>query len=215
MPFRRIAGYAGLIAVVLLVVNTILAGQTPDPDASAVDVLDYYADYEWQAGLMLSMLIGPAIAIFSAGFFRAARDGGDAETSSWAIVGLIGLIATFAAVFGFSAVDYTLGARGASLGGETVTALWSMGVIGFTYQVASVGIVLLGFGMATLRAGIGPRWAGMVALVGAAAALVSGLGAASSLEDGSPLLMVGIVAFVAWLVWTAAVALTMLRTADA
>src|SRR5688572_25853428 len=60
MPFRRIAGFAGLIGVVLLIVNTVVAGQPPEADASAAEVLEYYADYEWMPGLVLSALIGPA-----------------------------------------------------------------------------------------------------------------------------------------------------------
>jgi hypothetical protein len=215
MPFRKMAGLAGIAAMVLIVIGTLLAGSPPSAGDPADDVVKYYADYDaWPIVLTANMLVGPLLALFTAGVYVLARRRDDRDDAAWFVVALVGTLAGFGAVFGASATDVALAVHSDRLPGELVDVLWTLNGTFVAYQIATISIFLLGFGILTLRGVVGPRWAGYVALVGAAAAGVGMLGAGSTLDSGSPLLLVGFIGFLAWIIWTITVGIWMVRSDD-
>ena len=212
MSFRKMAGIAGVAAMVLIFLGTILAGSPPSPDATPEDVVEYFGDYDtWPITLTINLIVGPLLALFFAGVTSAVRRGDDEDDNGWRIVLLIGVVASFAAVFGISATEVALANTATTLPGEVVDAIWAMNAAMAGYQFVTVGILLLGAGMLTLRRGLGPRWAGYVALVGSAAAILGSLFIAPAIKDGSPLVFISLLGFLAWIVWTITIGLWMVR----
>jgi hypothetical protein len=215
-PSGLVGGIAGLCFVASVVAQNILrAVHGPSNDAGASSITAYYASHHTTTlalaacypvgaiglafflGALLSRLSGPAVrAPAIAGAFGAA-----------------GILAMFTMT---AATDVALAQyiqRGHA-DPAVVTGLWVTHNAVFGVLLVSIGVALAGLSAASVTAGIVPTaWKG-IGLIGGIALAVAG-GFTPALVDGSHVLVLGLVGFVAWVVFVVTAATALLRDRDA
>jgi hypothetical protein len=198
----RLAG-AGAIAFSAVVVlqNVIRGGAAPTNDASAADVLRYYADHRAVTFVLVGLFVlsGAALAAFLGGAMRRLVTGG---RPAWAIAGAVGatgIMALFAVVVAAEQALSVAATRARpDLG--AIDALWAFHNSAFSVLSLSLAIALVGLARAGVSAGITPRIfdrlappaAGLLAL-GAVA------GPAIAAGDAMPIFALSTLGFVTWL----------------
>ncbi len=163
---ERFAPLTGLLFVVLVIVSTIIVGETPSADDGAAKAVGYWANNKDD------VIAGSIVAAFStvamlwfAGVWRAtlaASEGPGSRLASTAFGGLvvaaIGWTALF--TFGFVAADTS--------GDVPAQVTWTLSVLqaDFFFPVAiGFAVFLLASGLAMLRGAFFPNWPGWIALV--------------------------------------------------
>jgi hypothetical protein len=210
-----LGGLGGLVfAAGVLVQNAIRSG-FPTADASAEEVMRYYADHRgatvalavlFPVGLVaLTTFLGTLISRVVRGAGRTA-----------ALVGAFGaaaIIGTFTIV---TSADVAIAAyvdRGAA-DVAVVEGLWVLHNAVFGFLLAAVGIALGGLSTAAARSGLlSKRWS--VAGPVGAALLVTGAATTPAIVDGSATFVVGVAGFAVWLAFVVRTAVALLRSAEA
>jgi hypothetical protein len=163
---ERFAPLTGLGFVVLVLIAVIVGGETPSADDEIVKVVDYWNDNQDQA------IAGSIIAAFStvflvwfAGVFRsvlAAAEGAPARLANTAFGGAILGAVGWSMLIGFSFAA-------ADTAGEVtpqVTQTLSVLQADFFFPLAiGFSVFLLASGLAIVRTGVFPAWAGWIALL--------------------------------------------------
>ena len=163
---ERFAPLTGLLFVVLVIVSTIIVGETPSADDGAAKAVGYWANNKDD------VIAGSIVAAFStvamlwfAGVWRAtlaASEGPGSRLASTAFGGLV------VAAIGWSAL-FTFGFIAADTSGDVPAQVtWTLSVLqaDFFFPVAiGFAVFLLASGLAFLRGAMLPNWAGWVALV--------------------------------------------------
>ena len=88
--------------------------------------------------------------------------------------------------------------------------VWTLHNAVFTLNLVAVGGALLGLGRAAHLAGLTPRWMGRVAPVGCLLLCLSAVPAVAEIH-GSPLLGVGLLGFLSWMLLLAVAGVGLLR----
>ena len=165
----RLAPAAGVIAVALFVIAAIVGGDTPDFDASAEEVLSFYADEE-DAQLAATILAayGALFLVFFVSVLRSVlrraenAAGGPGVASTVVFAGGVMMALGIAAFAGFG---FTLADAHDSLepaGAQVLNALSN----DFFFPVAvGTAAFLLGAAISIIRTGVLPVWLGWLALV--------------------------------------------------
>jgi hypothetical protein len=163
---ERWAPLAGIVFVVLAVISFILSNDSPDSDDSLVKVVKYWSDHDSKE--IASSILGTYAALFFVWFMASVR------TAIARVEGGTGRLA--ALTFGggvFAAVGITVGnsfefAAAESVGDVPPTVTQTLSVIYsdlFFTIVVGFGLFLLASGLAAIRYGWLPAWAGWVTLV--------------------------------------------------
>ena len=177
MSFRRIAGIAGIVFFVLIVVNIVSSGQPPMLDDPVAEIDEFYADDDsLQVAAVANQLAGVFIAVFGAGLLSAIWLAERGLRQAWAVVGLIGLVVTYAAIDASAAAHTTLLINAGGLDDGVTRALYDMSSVSFVTGNYNTAIFLLGAGAGIVTTRILPRWLGGAALVGAAVGWLSAFG---------------------------------------
>jgi len=140
MGFNRIAGYAGIVFIVLMVINVVLSGGSPMPGDSITELRDYVSGDigMHKAGLFASILVLPHAALVFAAVIAKVRISDAVNGESWSTVALLG-----AALIGASAgigdvpVGTALYRGGDSLDDSTLRALWDGQLIAYSASGSS------------------------------------------------------------------------------
>jgi hypothetical protein len=214
MSFKRMAGWAGIAAVVFFILNLALAGSVPTPEDPVSDVTDYLANDRGmhKLGLLFGVLAALPFVAFLAGFlvpiFKSDRENG--EGYGVVIFGgalLLGGASTIA--------NTALGAlllRGTDgLDAGTVLGLWDIQQTAYGSAGIAFTIFAAGVAMAVFRRQVMADWVGWLATV---LAVAGALGLVTLTNEGNASL-VGYVPFILFLVWTLAVSISMVRTTSA
>jgi hypothetical protein len=218
MSFRRLAGWAGIgFVIVVVIANVILGSTNPPRDAvlAGAAIAPYYTANE--AALRAVNAIAPFVwvllALFAGGLVAAIWPSDRARREAWALVGLIGITmqnAIFAGVIALQAALLAV-ATGPSPSAGVLEGLWSLHHAVFGLNGASLAIAMTGFSVGGLRAGVMPAWQGGLGLVAGALMLLQTLAVAGVPGIG----LLGFGGFLLWLVWIASLGIRLVATAPA
>lgn len=166
----RVAPLSGLLAVILTVVAFALLGDTPDFDATGREVGAFYEDHQGQtwASLYLLVLASVFIVFFAAHLAGVVRDVPAGGGWLHRVVFGGGLLVAVGFLIGA-----TLTLALADLAGEPTAsgpALQALNTFNedfFIPFVGGMGLLVLGTGLATVRAAVSPlpRWLAWAAVV--------------------------------------------------
>jgi|SRR5919109_498772 hypothetical protein len=166
MNWRRIVPLTGLVFAVLLVVSFIVAGDTPDPDASAEEVASFYTSNDTSQGV--SALLGGVAGIFFLFFLGILRgelrrhEQGPGVLSATAFAGGIVLSVGGAAFAGFT---LTLADTADDIDPSAIQALNALSGDFFVPLAVGVIVFLIAAGIAIVRTGALAAWLGWAAIV--------------------------------------------------
>src|SRR5258708_2978519 len=209
----RIAGFGGALFVAGVVIQNILkAGLAPKNDASATEVMHYFATHrgvEWVLACLFP-IGGIGLALFAGGLCaRAFSAGGRAR--AWSVVGGLGVASIFAMFSSMIATEIALlvSADRSSTALSTMAVLWTLHNSIFAVFLLSLPVCLLGLSRAAVNAGLAPSWIAPMGTLGtvflaSCAALAPAVAASTS-----PALAIGALGFVMWIVMDVVVAARM------
>jgi hypothetical protein len=212
----RLGGLAALAFVAIVVVQNLLRGSSaPANDASAQEVLTYYAGHRTTTFVLVATFVlgGSALAAFLGATMRRLVAG---SRPGWAITGAagaVGVIALFSVVVA-SEQALSIVAAGAQPDLGAVETLWVFHNSTFTVLFVSLAIALVGLSRAGVAAGLTPRVFEVLAPAGAALLAIAAVaGPAIAAGDAMPLFGLGLLGFATWLGFLAATGLRLVRSA--
>ncbi len=209
MDFKRLAGWAGLLVVVLFVLNIVLSGSFPTSDDPTSEIGSYISEdvNMHKAALLVGVIAAIPIALFLAGFLIPFWKSDREYNEGVAILIVLGFIFLAAGVVAGQAILGALILRGGEeLDSSTVRALWDAQTVAFTSGFIGLTVLAGGAAMGILRRGVTAAWLGWLSVLVAALGLTGLFGMLS----GSGIANISFAAFVAFVVWVAAASVEML-----
>lgn len=205
---ERIAGLAGIVFAVLLIVQNVLkAATSPANDATAAQVLRFTHHDAWTVHLLVvTYVIGfPALFLFAGGLARRAGEIAP-QSEIWARLGLssVGVIGVLFGLLNVLQVVLVADRAGLAHDPAAVSAIWTLHSAIFTMNLLAVGGALVGLGRAAWVAGLVPRRLGIATTVGALLLAVAAAPAVAEVH-GSNLLVIGLAGFLCWLLFVVVV----------
>lgn len=171
MPFRRVSGAFGILAVVLFVASFAAYGSVPSVDATAAEVAEYVADTStYPLANALGALSALSMLVYFSGFAVpfARSDREHLEAYGTVVIGtaVVAVTSIALAVGMFAALSNRL----EELDEGALWVLWDGGNIMFAVAILTVLVGAGAAAVAIMRRGIMPRWfgwlSGLVALTG-------------------------------------------------
>ncbi len=231
--FRRLAGLAGVVSAILLVIGLIAAfaqGAPPALDGKAADVANYFGDNQGLAKMtaLLNFLPILTLPILFVAWYSSRRDGGSTGTATgagswgsalWARTALIGFIVlgVFSTIQGAAAFAITLGVKDDFEGSPAIAgALFDF----YNALAAATALVMALFLWSIANADgrddgsvrdRGPSWLKPALYIGVAASLLSFLAPFLEIDV---LAMAGLIAYLVFIVWVAVTGMGFLKGAD-
>jgi hypothetical protein len=212
----RIAGFAGLaFALIVGAVNVLVGSMAPPQfDASASEIAAYFTENRTALAAVSAAVPFAVVSLFlflASSFPRLTTP--SAEAAFWTRVGVVGLVLVEVMFLGRFLFELVLIANVESLAGEPalIETLWQLQSAAMTFNGLALAIALLGLSRAARLAGLIPAWQEALGLGAALAFFIATVAVVPSLE-GSPIGLLGLPAFVAWLVWLALTSVRFLRT---
>jgi hypothetical protein len=171
MTARKLVPLSGIVAVVLIVVSFIVAGETPDTDDSIEEVVSFYTenDSDQMAGAILLGYGALFFLIFASTLRNALRKGEDGAGAS--TLGFGGAILFVAGATIFAGIGFTLGDAADNIDESSLHTLHVLNNDMFLTVAVGLFAFLLGTGIAVLRTGVLPAWLGWVAIVASVLAI--------------------------------------------
>lgn len=200
----RAGGWGAITFVVIVILQNVLRGTVaPQNDATAADVVQYYADHRGLEVLLTALFVisGIGLALFLGAVMSRLAGGAHRSWAFTGFAGAIGVIALFSTVVGIESALVAV-SRGAEPSLAGADALWALHNGVFSVLELSLAIALLGLGRAGAGEGMTPPAFSWIAPVGGGL-LAIGAAASPLLADGSamPLMGLALVGFLAWLVF--------------
>jgi hypothetical protein len=167
MNARKLAPLTGIGAVILFVVSFLLSGETPDVDATALEVRDFYEGEEGkQMGASLALALGGVLFLLFAGALRSALVRADRGRGSLPALALSGAVAVAIGTGIFASINFAL----ADIADEEVepAVLQTLNVMNadlFFPAAIGLSVFYLATGLAVVREGGLPTWLGWAAIV--------------------------------------------------
>jgi len=173
---QKLFHLSGIAFVALIAISVFGVGgtDTPDTDASAEDIVSFYADHLTSQGIASFLLAAaaPFVVFFGVGLVTALGARGAGERSAWSYVALAGTTLVAGSVLLTAFVHFAL-SNGVD-SDISPTAAQALNVLdGNTWMVfnPSFGVMLLGAAGLLLSAGV-LRWLGWAGLVLGIAAFI-------------------------------------------
>jgi hypothetical protein len=168
MKFPRFAPLTGIVFVVLLILAfVVIEGETPDIDDSAQKITSFYHDDQGKhiAAVVLVALSTIFLTVFAVSLREFLRLPG--ESDFWPTVALVGGAVAVAGFLIAAGIHLALIDGGdKNISPDAMVALNALDADDFFGFATPLGIMLLGAGGATLRAGAAlPKWMGWAAIV--------------------------------------------------
>ena len=168
MKSPRFAPLTGIVFVVLLILAfVVIEGETPDIDDSAQKITSFYHDDQGKhiAAVVLVALSTIFLTVFAVSLREFLRLPG--ESDFWPTVALVGGAVAVAGFLVAAGIHLALIDGGdKNISPDAMVALNAIDADDFFGFATPLGIMLLGAGGATLRAGAAlPKWMGWAAIV--------------------------------------------------
>lgn len=212
----RLFGVAAIAFAVLWVIENVLFAVTDAPSYGdpIEDVLAYYAANHVTVAVIsgLVALYLPLLLVFLAGLHGLVtrRGGAGADWSRLALAAGATLSATLV-LFNVLQIGFALSAGGPAEPKYAFEIVWQIHAAAFGLALPMVAATCIGGAIATHSSGLTPTWQLVLGLVGGGLLLAAGLGS-FAIADGSPLIFVGLLGFVAWIVWLLATGVRLIRS---
>ncbi|MEV6525092.1 hypothetical protein AB0M43_24360 [Longispora sp. NPDC051575] len=212
----RLVGAAAIAFAVLVLTENVLFAATGAPayNSPIKDVLAYYAANRDAVAIVsgLVALYLPVLLVFVTGLHGLVgrRGGAGADWSRLALVAGAALSAGFVLV-NVLQIGLVLSADGLAEPSPAFGLVWQMHAAAFALVLPMLGATCLGSVLAAHASGLTPAWQRVLGMVGGGLLLAAGLGNLA-IADGSPLIFVGLLGFVAWLVWLVTTGVRLLRS---
>ncbi len=219
MSFRKMAGFAGLAFVVLLIVPWFFQGGEPLDWATPTTGVEQIAGRIFEHGSGSYLLAGvlrafgavaliPFAAGFAMPFFTSDRE----HHEGFGVVIVAALVAASTTIGAALAALTTFGLWVRDLDESSMRALWDLSKAAYAFSILLVIPAAAGAAAAIVRHGVMPRWfgylSGVVALLGLSAI-------AGFLEFRGDEPMVVLVGFLGILVWVFTASIVMIRESAA
>jgi hypothetical protein len=214
---RLAAGIGGVGFATVVIATNVIVGATPGWNAPVEEVTRFAADKHDQLAISAgAYAIGmPFLVAFVAGVTQRLRAAGRREDRVFADVGAIGallLLPFFGAVV-VQRIVMTVGVDEAIGRPDLLALTWRIEGAAFALNVACIGVALLGLVTAASRAGLVPAWFRFLGWTGGVASLAAAASGVAMLE-GAPILPLGLVGFLTWMVTLLTIGVRQLRAAD-
>jgi hypothetical protein len=195
----RWGGVAGLVFVAVVVAQNVIRGSGPANDAAASAIVRDYADHRTLHAVLAAMFVVGACALagFVAALWNRLRTD---EAGVYTGIGVLGAALVFALFSLTVAIDAALSAY-VHLGAaspDVVRGLWVAHNAVFTILLVALAIALFGLASAAATAGLVSGSWKIVGAAGACLLLTAPLAAPATIE-GSHIIGVAFVGFIAWL----------------
>lgn len=212
MTERRIAGFTGLLFVVMVAISAFAAGSPPKFDDPIEEIVRFVVEKDSQivgAAFLMAMAAIPLL-VFATGLWRLLRgamgDAWDSATPFYAgTVALVAMVLTggaIGAVPAFQSEQFTK-----ELSPDIVRLTWDAQGLIFTL-IGAVGVLVVGgIAISILRTRALPAWLGWLGVLVTAAQAVSALGIVSD-DLYKAGLFIGFLPFLVFVVATSVVLLT-------
>lgn len=162
---ERHLALTGVLFVVLVIVGLIVAGEPPDADEEAREIVDFYADNEDSVAVGAVLLGFGAIAfVFFGGYVRKVLRVAEGRGGVLSAVAFAGVILVAAGVTFDGTLSFALSAAADDLDPRAVQALQALWDNDFLPMLAGIVIFLLATGISIARHGALPRWLGWAAI---------------------------------------------------
>ena len=210
MSFRKIAGFAGLVFVVLLIASFVAYGEPVDEPTTGIEQIGGYifdnGSYLLAGvfGALGAVALIPFAAGFAMPFFASDRE----HQEGFGVVIVAALVAASAAIGVALAALATLGLRLEELDDSARRALWDFSKVAYAFSILLVIPAASGAAAAIMWHGVMPRWfgylSGLVALLG-----LSAIAGFLKFEGDEPLVVLA--GFLGILVWVFTASIVMIR----
>lgn len=162
---ERHLALTGVLFVVLVIVGLIVAGEPPDADEEAREIVDFYADNEDSVAVGAVLLGSGAIAfVFFGGYVRKVLRVAEGQGGVLSAVAFAGVILVAAGVTFDGTLSFALSAAADDLDPRAVQALQALWDNDFLPMLAGIVIFLLATGVSIARHAALPRWLGWAAI---------------------------------------------------
>jgi len=101
-PDSRIGPIAAILGVDFLYVGTYLHPMSADPNVPLAAFAEYAADHHWVASHLMQLL---GVLLMAAALVRLSRKMANGPAADWAVLGMIGAVASMAVASALQAVD--------------------------------------------------------------------------------------------------------------
>lgn len=209
---RRLAGWSGVVFVVVIVLSAITFGDAPSVEDDVASIREYLASDAsiHRASGVLAALAIPFEAVFLAGIIATVRRPAGDGDEIWADVARFGAITTLICVLlGDVLLDVVyFRDEAAGLDDATIRMLWDGQLIAYSVMGAGVATLTASVAVASLRGGMWPRWHAALGFVVAVTGLLAPF-ALLSATNGAEWLSA--LVFPALLIWSLASAILLIR----
>jgi hypothetical protein len=215
---RRIAGFAALAFAVIVGFVNLFVGSLGAPlaDASGQEVITFVSDNTGALTFAIGLVPLGVLALFA---FLAAvypvLGRTSPEAAFWTRLGAAGIILVEVMFLVRTLFEVALVANIDALSSDPllVETIWRLQGAGLILTGLGLAVTLTGLSRAARLGGLIPSWQQGLGFGAAAGFLVQGFASVAALE-GSPIALVGLVAFVGWLTWLAMTGVRLLRSSD-
>jgi hypothetical protein len=201
---RRVGASAIAFAVLVLTENVLFTVVgAPGYDSPIDDVLAYYTSNPAAIGIAAGLVAVylPLLLVFVTGLHGLVehRGGAGADWSRLAIAAGAATSAIFVLV-NVLQIGLALSASGLAESALAFEIIWQIHAAAFAFVLPMLGATCIGTALAAHASGLTPAWQRVLGLMAGSLLLAAGLGA-FAIAGGSPLIFVGLLGLVAWLVW--------------
>src|SRR3954464_12229641 len=213
----RIVGAAAVALAASVVVQNAVFFVGPEAPTYATplgEVLAYHAENRGVVAVAVGLeaVILPLLLLFVTGLHGLVerRGGAGADWSRLAVAAGATLSAIFVLV-NVLQIGLALSAGGLAEPTPAFGLVWQIHAAAFALALPMLGTTCIGSALAAHASGLTPAWQRLLGMVGGSLLLAAGLGNLA-IADGSPLIFVGLLGFVAWLVWLLATGVRLVRS---
>ncbi len=212
VKWERYGAAAGLVFVILVLVASLLPGESPPAvDDKATDIAKYFHGHSGaiQAGAFLAGLGGIAFLWFLGSLWSRLRRPED--TRRLATIAAGGGVVTLGLVLVGFAMNATIALRLTSLGLLGARFFYTLSTVVIGMASFSLAVLVIATSVAAIRTKVFPVWLGWVGVVLGLAWVVAGLGVAT---DNSAIFALGFIVFLVWLIWVLVISFLLFQTQE-